>query len=101
MTRLKTSMTSLTSTILELKAYTESMNLMDHKMTKLTTNVTSIRTELLTVKQTINALTPDLEIMHTDLVRYKQNLNLLAGKMSSMGDPARFSCAFTSGTYIF
>ena len=100
MTRLKTSMTSLTSTILELKAYTESMNLMDHKMTKLTTNVTSIRTELLTVKQTINALTPDLEIMHTDLVRYKQNLNLLAGKMSSMGDPARFSCAFTSGMYF-
>ena len=99
MIRLKTSMTSLTSTILELKAYTESMNLMDHKMTKLTTNFTSIRTELLTVKQTINALTPDLEIMHTDLVRYKQNLNLLAGKMSSMGDPARFSCAFTSGTH--
>ena len=69
-------------------------------MTKLTTNVTSIRTELLTVKQTINALTPDLEIMHTDLVRYKQNLNLLAGKMSSMGDPARFSCAFTSGKLL-
>ena len=94
-------MTSLTSTILELKAYTQSMNIMDSKMTTLTTNVTSIKTELLTVKQTISALNPDLEVMHTDLIRFKQNLSLLDNKMKSIGDPARFSCAFTSGELLF
>ena len=97
LTRLKTSMTSLTSTILELKAYTESMTLMDNKMSSLTTNVTSIRTELLTVKQTITALSPDLQIMHSDMLKYKQSLSFLADKVKNVADPARFSCAFTSG----
>ena len=68
--------------ILELKSQVASGQQMDQKMAFLYTNITTIKTQISTLKESVSSLGPDMDFIHTDVNKCKTEIADLAKDVS-------------------